>query len=245
MMRAKITLSYDGSVFNGFQIQKDEKKSKRSVVGIITDAFETLNINTKIVGSGRTDTLVHAMHQVIHVDLPRFWKDTQQLQISLNKLVHPHIHIQKIEYAESSFHARFSAKRRLYRYFFYDGTYQPMLANYALHVEPLDIKELNAYARLFVGKHNFEFFKKQDGGNTKNEREIFRAGAYRHQNFIIVYFEGDAFLRSQVRMMCDFLLKMASNKFSVVDLQKQLGREQKISTKVCPACGLYLSRVYY
>jgi len=245
MMRAKITLSYDGSVFNGFQIQKDEKKSKRSVVGIITDAFQTLNIDTKIVGSGRTDTLVHAMHQVIHVDLPNFWKDTQQLQISLNKLIHPHIHIQKIEDTDETFHARFSAKRRLYRYFFYDGAYQPMLANYALHVEPLDVKELNAYAKLFVGKHNFEFFKKQDGGNTKNEREISRAGAYRHQNFIIVYFEGDAFLRSQVRMMCDFLLKMASNKFSLSDLKKQLRGEHKISTKVCPACGLYLSRVYY
>lgn len=245
MMRTKITLSYDGSVFNGFQIQKDEKKSKRSVVGIITDAFETLNIDTKIVGSGRTDTLVHALHQVIHVDLPNFWKDTKQLQISLNKLVHPHIHIQKIECVSQTFHARFSAKRRLYRYFLYDGVYQPMLANYALHVEPIDVRQLNTYAKLFVGKHNFEFFKKQDGGNTQNEREIFRAGAYRHQNFIIVYFEGDAFLRSQVRMMCDFLLKMASHKFSPLDLQKQLRREHKISTKVCPACGLYLSRVYY
>ena len=111
MIRTKILLSYDGSVFNGFQIQKDEKKSKRSVAGIITDAFKTLNIDTKIVGSGRTDTLVHAIHQVIHVDLPRFWKDTKQLQISLNKLVHPHIHIQKIEYAQQTFHARFSAKK--------------------------------------------------------------------------------------------------------------------------------------
>lgn len=244
-MRAKITLSYDGSFFNGFQIQKNEIKNKKSVAGVITQALKKLNIHSKVVGSGRTDACVHATHQVIHFDLPSFWVDPVKLKRALNELLVPHIYIQTVRIVEDTFHARFSAQKRLYRYVLYDGIYQPMLANYALHVKSLEVQHLNQYAKLLIGKHNFEFFKKQGGGTTKDEREIFNAGAYRYKNFIIIYFSGDAFLRSQVRMMCDFLIKIAHKQLTTKDLEKQLCREEKVSTKLCPACGLYLSKVYY
>jgi len=245
-MRVKITLSYDGSVFIGFQIQKDETQTCQSVAGAITRALRHINIDAVVVGSGRTDTGVHATHQVLHVDLPSFWNDLSKLQLHLNGFLAPYIFIQSITPVASSFHARFDAKKRLYRYLLYDGAYQPFLANYALHVNhPLDVKKLNDYAQVFVGFHNFEYFKKLGGGATKDERTLFKAGAYRYKNFIVIYFLGDAFLRSQVRMMCGSLLKACQGVLSYEDLIAQREREMKVSTTLIPACGLYLSRVFY
>lgn len=244
-MRVKITLSYDGSHFNGFQIQKNETKTSQSVAGAITRALRRVNVDSTLVGSGRTDAGVHATHQVLHVDLPSFWSDLSKLQSHLNGFLEPFIYIQSIMPVPSSFHARFDAKKRLYRYVLYDGAYQPFLANYALHVKPLDIMKLNDYAQVFVGLHNFEYFKKLGGGNTKDERTIFKAGAYRHQNLIIIYFLGDAFLRSQVRMMCGSLIKACDGILSYDDLKAQRDRQMKVSTSLIPACGLYLSRVFY
>lgn len=245
-MRVKITLSYDGSAFIGFQIQKDETETGQSVAGAITRALKRVNIDAAVVGSGRTDTGVHATHQVLHVDIPSFWNDLQKLQSHLNAFLAPAIFIQRIVPVDTSFHARFDAKRRLYRYVLYDGVYQPFFAHYALHVNsPLDVKKLNDYAKIFVGFHNFEYFKKVGGGTTKDERTIFKAGAYRYKNFIIIYFLGDAFLRSQVRMMCSGLLKVCRNELSLDDLIAQRERKQKVSTTLIPACGLYLSKVFY
>ena len=244
-MRVKITLSYDGSFFIGFQIQKKETPSAQSVAGALTKALKRVNIETSVVGSGRTDTGVHATHQVLHLDLPPFWSDLTRLRSHLNSFLSPHIFIQSITPVSPSFHARFNAKKRLYRYILYDGAYQPFLANYALHVKPIDVAQLHAYAQVFVGFHNFEYFKKLGGGTTKDERTIFKAGAYRYKHLIVVYFEGDAFLRSQVRMMCGSLLKACEGRLSYDDLIAQRERKMKVSTSLIPACGLYLSRVFY
>ena len=245
MQRIKLTLSYDGSFFNGFQIQKDEHKGCLSVSGQIEKALRALNIHSKITGSGRTDASVHAFAQVVHCDLPSFWKNLDTLKYRLNLLLSPHIFIKKIETVEATFHARFSAKKRLYRYVMYDGTYQPFLANYALHVNALDISVLNHYARYFIGEHSFGFFKKTKGADTKEERTIYKAGAYRYQGFIVLFFEGDAFLRSQVRMMTDMLLKVCEKKLNIEDLIAQRDKIRKSSTTLSPACGLYLSKITY
>jgi len=245
-MRVKITLSYDGSAFYGFQIQQNETITFQSVAGALTRALKHLNIDSTVVGSGRTDTGVHAIHQVLHIDLPSFWYDFSKLQFHLNASLFPHIFIQKIESVEHTFHARFNAKKRLYRYVLYDGTYQPFYSNYALHIkQPIDVMKLNTYAKNFVGFHNFEYFKKLGGGATKDERTVFKAGAYRYNNMIIIYFLGDAFLRSQVRMMCGSLLRVCHNELSVDDLKAQIERRMKVSTSLIPACGLYLSKVFY
>ena len=245
MQRVKITLSYDGGFFNGFQIQKDENKHSISVAGALTHALKTLNIETKIIGSGRTDAGVHALAQVVHCEVPPFWNDLHELKRHLNHILRPHMWIKQIAWVNEDFHARFGAKKRLYRYLLYDGAYQPFLAQYALHVKPLDVTLLNATAQLFSGTHNFGFFKKTKGGTTREERTIFKAGAYRYHGYIVIYFLGDAFLRSQVRMMSDMLLKVCEGKYSVEELIAQRDKIHRISTTLCPACGLYLSRIYY
>ncbi|AFL68429.1 tRNA pseudouridine(38-40) synthase TruA [Sulfurospirillum barnesii] len=245
-MRLKITLSYDGSAFYGFQHQKNENTAFKTVAGSLEQSLKHLNIHTQVVGSGRTDRGVHALAQVIHLDVPPLWQtQLEKLQYLLNRTLLPHIHIKHISPVTQDFHARFSAKKRLYRYVLYDGMCQPFYANYALHVKPLDVQKLHTLAQVFTGFHNFEFFKKQGGGTTKNERTLFRTGAYRYKNFIVLYFFGDAFLRSQIRMMSDFLLKVCYKERRLEDLVAQINREKRISTALLPPQGLYLSRIYY
>lgn len=244
MQRVKAILSYDGSCFEGFQRQEDNKHHK-TVAGTLEEALHKLNIQTTVVGAGRTDTGVHALAQVIHFDIPSFWENVEKLHHYLNLSLHPSIHIHSLVAVDSTFHARFSAKRRLYRYVLYDGSYQPFLAPYALHVKPLDVASLHHFAQCFVGKHQFGYFKKEGGSKTSELRTIYQAGAYRHKGLIVLYFLGDAFLRSQIRMMTDMLLKVTHQTLLPEALFEQRDMRAKYSSTLSPACGLYLSRIYY
>lgn len=243
-MRVKIILSYDGSKFNGFQIQNNKQKVT-TIAGELTKAFRKLNIATNLVGSGRTDTGVHASFQVVHCEIPQFWSDLGKLTKELNKQISPHIYIKKIDMVNEDFHARFSAKKRLYRYALYEGAYQPFLSDYALHVKSIDTKKLNTILKNFIGTHDFSNFKKEGSQTNSNIREIFKAGAYNYNGMTIIYFLGNSFLRSQVRIMSSFTLDIMTDKLTCKQLNEQLKGFKKHSTGVIPSNGLYLSRVYY
>ena len=244
MKKIKIIISYDGSKFNGFQIQNNKQKVK-TVAGTLTNALKNLNILTNIVGSGRTDTGVHAIAQVIHCDIPEFWSDLNRLKEKLNAMIAPSIFIKSITFINEKFHARFNARKRLYRYVIYDGKYQPFLSDYALYVENIDIKKLNSTMKKFIGTHDFKNFKKQGSNTNSDIREIFRAGAYRHNDLTIIYFLGNSFLRSQVRMMSYFAIEIMKEKLSCNQLIEQLNGTNKYSSGVIPSNGLYLSKIYY
>jgi len=243
-MKVKITISYDGSMFNGFQIQNNKQKVI-TVAGVITRELKNLNINTTLVGSGRTDTGVHATSQVIHFEIPEFWSNITKLKDELNRLIKPYIYIKKIETVDKNFHARFSAKKRLYRYALYSGEYQPFLSNYALHVDNIDIKKLDSIVKYFIGIHNFKNFKKQGSQTSSDIREIFKAGVYKYKGITIIYFLGNSFLRSQIRMMCSLALEVMNNKLTSTQLKEQLNEDKKHSTKVMPSNGLYLTKIFY
>jgi len=243
-MHIKITISYDGSKFNGFQIQNNRQKVT-TVAGVITKALKNLNILTTLVGSGRTDTGVHATAQVLHCKIPEFWHDLIRLKDELNRMINPNIYIKTIELVNDEFHARFSAKKRLYRYVLYSGEYQPFLSDYALHVKSIDAKKLDAILQNFIGTHDFKNFKKQGSDTNSNIREIFKAGAYTHNGITIIYFLGNSFLRSQVRMMSNFSLEIMNEKLTSKQLKEQLNTEIKHSTGVIPSSGLYLAKIFY
>lgn len=244
MQRIKLELSYDGNYFNGFQRQKDNNHCK-TVAGSIEESLKRLGIESCIVGAGRTDAGVHAFGQVAHCDIPLFWNDFTKLTSYLNTMLHPHIHIKYITTMKDSFHARFSAKKRLYRYLIYDGTYQPFLSSYALHVKNLEVSVLHHFTQLFTGTHDFGFIKKEGGGATQDVRTLYKAGAYRYNNCYVIYFLGDAFLRSQVRMMVYLILQACEGKLSKEQLLEQRDKKKKHTTHLSPPCGLYLSRIYY
>lgn len=243
MNRVKIAVSYDGSRFYGSQIQKE--KHYRTVNGTLQKALEKLGIHSQIVASGRTDKDVHATHQVIHIDLPPFWNDLKKLKTSLNRLISPDIYIQSIISTDKEFHARFSAKKRLYRYIISTKKFTPFSSKYCLHKENIDVKNLDKIVKKFQGEHNFEYFKKIGSDNKSDIRVIYKSGAYSYKEFIIIYFLGNSFLRSQVRMMVQFSLDVLQEKYTQKELLEQLDKKKKHSTSLVSASGLYLSKIYY
>jgi len=240
-MRIKAVIAYNGSHFQGFQRQRS---TSRTVTGRLEHALRTLGIESEVTGSGRTDAGVHATGQVIHLDIPSYWEDTERLRKHLNEKLEA-IHIKHISPVPESFHARFSAKRRIYRYLF--KTTAPSIFEEDF-VAPLPIEEshlLQEALHSFVGQHDFGYFLKS-GSETKDHiREIYRAfyrpiGAYH-----AIYFEANGFLRAQVRMMIDFAMRVANRELTLQQLREQRDLQKIHNRRLAPPQGLYLARVLY
>lgn len=241
-MRVKITLSYDGSRFDGFQIQPNPSNT---VANTIDKNLKELNIPSKVVASGRTDKGVHAIRQVIHLDIPSYWSDIRKLKNTLNKRLSPHIYIKKIENANDSFHARFDAKKRVYRYIASTKEPNPFESSYATFANKIDQTKIKEAIKLFEGTHDLEYFKKSCGGAKNHVRTIYKTRFYKYKEYYVFYFEANGFLRSQIRMMVGFLLKISSQELTKEDLEAQLSKKKLINTKPAPPNGLYLARVKY
>ncbi len=241
-MRAKVTLSYDGSRFNGFQSQKE---TKNTVQETLQSAFLALNIEEKLTASGRTDKGVHAMGQVLHIDLPSFWTDLNRLKFGLNRIISPYIHIKDIKKVDDNFHARYDAKKRVYRYIISTKRVSVFASSYITFVPIKDPYKIKDAIKLFEGEHNFKNFKKT-GSDTKNDiRTIYKTDFYKFGDYYIFYFEGNGFLRSQVRMMVAFLLAISDGKLSKDELKLQLQNRSVYLKTLAPPNGLYLARVKY
>lgn len=242
-MRVKVTLCYNGSHFQGSQAQT---RTANTVMGAFTRALVRLGINNAPVASGRTDAGVHAFRQVVHLDLPPFWTSLQKLQFMLHKQLPLTIRIRRIEPVSSDFHARFSAKRRVYRYVMSDKAPSPFEADLVTFTStPLDLDLLNRAMRLFEGTHDFEYFMKSGSDVHHCVRTIHKAFAYRHKGYVVLYFEANAYLRSQIRMMAGSVLKVNLGRMSLAQLHEQVMRKARHNTHLAPAAGLYLSKIIY
>ena len=235
----KAIISYDGSKFYGLQIQKD----KKTVIGEIQKAFKKLNINSQILHAGRTDRGVHALNNVISFEIPEFW-DLEKLKITLNKMLLPSIYFKKIEKV-NNFHPRFDAKKRSYRYIL-SPIINPFIANYTTYY-PKKINKtiLNEALNFLKGKHDFEYFAKTGSDVNNYIREIYDAYLLEYKNFTIIKIIGNGFLRGQIRIIVNFLLKINENKLTLNDLKLQLNKEKLINKHLAPPNGLYLERIWY
>ena len=233
-------ISYDGSKFFGMQIQPD----KKTIEGEIQKALNKLNINSQIQHAGRTDTGVHALNQVISFNAPQFW-DLEKLKNSLNKIIHPYIHIKKLTLTSDDFHPRFSAKKRSYRYIL-TPHFSPHTADYTTYY-PKDInKELLKKAlKTLEGRHDFEYFSKTGSEVNNFIREIYETKIYSYKDKTIIKITGNGFLRGQIRIIVDFLLKINENKLSLKDLELQLNKKKLINKHLAAPNGLYLERIWY
>lgn len=242
MNRVKITMSYNGSAFMGSQQQPT---THETVIGTLLIALKRLKIHTSPKGSGRTDRGVHATHQVMHLDLPLYWTDLQRLTEMLNMQLPSSIRIRRIEFVESEFHARYGARKRVYRYIIKEGTVNPFEDNFVSFIPSLDRDIISDAIRLFEGTHNFELFKKSGNDMDHFTRIIYRAYAYSHKGYFILVFEGNGFLRSQIRLMVGFLLRISAGKATKEQLIEQLNCIKRHSTDIAPHNGLYLTRIKY
>lgn len=240
-MRVKATIAYDGSYFKGFQKQKSTNQTITSQIEI---ALRSVAINNSIRGSGRTDAGVHATGQVIDFELPTFWQDLEKLKVVLNRKLN-HIAFKKIVFVDNDFHARFSAKKRLYRYIFKTTTPSVFEQNYISYYPKFNEKRLKEALSSFEGRHDFSNFIKTGTITHTNVREIYKSYYRNYKNYHFIYFEANGFLRSQVRIMVDFSMQVALEKESLKSLKEQLNLTKRHSTKLAPPEGLYLARISY
>ncbi len=242
MNRVKITLSYNGAAFMGSQQQAT---THETVIGTLIVALRRLQIHTLPKGSGRTDRGVHATHQVMHLDLPHFWNDLKRLTEMLNLHLPPSMRIGRIEFVGSDFHARYSARKRVYRYILKEGRSNPFEDDFVTFVPRLDRAAIAEAIRMFEGTHNFELFKKSGTDMEHFVRIIYRAYAYSHKGYFVLVFEGNGFLRSQIRLMVGFLLRISAGKATKEQLSEQLSCIRRHSTDLAPHNGLYLTHIHY
>jgi len=240
-MRVKAVISYDGSMFYGFQRQKS---TPHTVVGTIEKALRSFQIVTEVVGSGRTDRGVHATGQVIHFDLPDFWQDLSKLTLLLNRRLSG-VAFRSIVPVSSTFHARFSARRRRYRYLFKSSPLSVFEEKYLAFYPNFDPLLLQKALSRFIGEHDFCYFYKTGSPIHTTCRTLYESRYYTYGKFHIVTFEANGFLRSQVRMMMACAMRYAAGKLSDDALIKQIEGEARSITELAPAAGLYLARIYY
>ena len=240
-MRVKAVISYDGSQYQGFQKQRS---TKMTISTAIEEALASLQIDSAIVGSGRTDAGVHATGQVIHFDLPGFWDDLEKLKLNLNRKL-TDISFKHISPATNDFHARFGAKKRLYRYVFKTQKPSVFEQKYISYYQEFDPDLLIKALKTFEGKHDFNFFHKTGTVTHTTIREIYRTDYVKRNGYHFIYFQANGFLRSQVRMMVDAAMLYAKNEMTITQLQEQLICQKKHTTKLAPPEGLYLAKIIY
>lgn len=236
-MRCALTLAYNGTNFLGSQTQTE---SKNTILGNLQHVLSALSINAKVIASGRTDKGVHATGQVCHVDLPFFWSDLTKLQRVLNQMLPHAIKVQSIKAVSDDFHARYGAKRRVYRYIIKASESNPFENDFVTFAQHVDFEGIEKNIKLFVGEHNFKFFMKTGSDVKTTTRIIYKAFAYKHKGYIILNFEANGFLRSQIRLMVGAILKSTCQ-----EIKEQLACVKHHKVKPAPSNGLYLARIKY
>jgi len=240
-MKIKFTVSYDGSLYYGSQRQPNHI----TIQSKIEEVFKLLNIDTSLEFSGRTDRGVHAFKQVISCVLPDFWSDLVKFKMALNKMLPNSIYVRNVSYVSDDFHARFSAKKREYRYIVTTKELTPFNQNYVEYYESINVEKIRDALKVLKGVHDFEYFSKTGSEPASTVREIYDIKFYKHKELYIFRFKANSYLRSQIRMMVDFIMKISSGKLTIEDLKKQLNKEKLISWTLASPNGLYLSKISY
>jgi tRNA pseudouridine38-40 synthase len=245
MPRYRLDLEYDGGPYKGFQAQG----ALPTVQGSIERAVKAFSGETlRLQAAGRTDTGVHALHQVVHIDLAREWRP-EVVRDALNAhLVPEPIAVTAASLAPEGFHARFSAKGRRYLYRIVNRMAPPSLDKGRVwHVKkPLDEAAMGAAARALIGHHDFTTFRDVDCQAKTPMKTLDVAQVWREGEEVRVAFAARSFLHRQVRSMTGSLAEVGAGRWTAGDLAAALeAKDRKACGPVAPADGLYLTGVEY
>ena len=245
--RYKLLLSYDGAGYHGWQ--KQPGKAGATVQGTLEAAVSRLfGADVTVTGSGRTDTGVHALGQVAHVDLG-VPITPSELHAALNSQLPPDIRVRHVARVSNDFHARYSATRRTYAYLVHRTRLpSPFLARYALAYSfPLDVDAMADAAARLAGTHDFSAFRATGGGRTLPTRTVFRSETLElSEDFLCYLVVADAFLRKMVRGIVGTLLEIGRGKIPPGRMTQLLDTgDRSLLSPLAPPQGLYLVAVAY
>lgn len=240
-MNVKFKISYDGSCYQGSQRQPNGLTVEDNLLKV----FKRVNIDTKIVLSGRTDKEVHATGQIFNCILPSYWTNFEKLKDVMNQHLPSSIKINHISLVNDDFHSRFHAKKRVYRYVITTKATTPFNDKYITHVPSINEELMKEAIKEYIGEFDFEYFHKLGSDKENTVREIFDTCFYKHKDVYVFKFVANSYLRSQIRLMVGFLLKINSGKLNIEDLRAQLRMEKRVFKLPALANGLYLAKVTY
>jgi tRNA pseudouridine38-40 synthase len=246
----KLTLSYDGSDFSGWQIQPDAS----TIQGALASAIgRVTGENVLPQGSGRTDAGVHALAQVATfstsspIPVENFVK-------ALNDVLPPSIRILDVSDVAADFHARRSARAKTYRYRIYRGPIcSPFLARYVWHFPyPLDENAMAEAAPAITGEHDFTSFaavdpeRGQENAGASNRRTISASSFDRQGEELTYTVRGSGFLHHMVRNLVGTFILVGKGTLQPRDIERILdAHDRSEAGATAPACGLFLVDVEY
>ena len=245
MAKFKLIIEYEGTNFIGWQRQNNGPSIQQS----LEKAIQSLsNEKVTVFGAGRTDSGVHAKGQVAHFEI---LKDMtlDNIRDGINKYLRPlPIVILNAEKVKNDFHARFSAKQRIYQYLIINRrsplTFQRQLS--WIVYKKLDIKKIIEAAKFFEGKHDFNAFRSIDCQSSSSIKTIDYCSVTKNQESVTIEIAAKSFLHSQVRIITGTLVNAGERKIEPIDIKKIIEMKDRDKAGVtAPAHGLYLKEVIY
>ena len=244
MRNFKVVVSYNGVNFNGYQKQSN----LRSVQGEIEKVLSKVHhYDVKSFGAGRTDKGVHALGQVFNFE-SELNMGAKEYEKAFNSLLPSDIFVKSVEEVDLSFHSRYSARSKEYRYILSEGEYNVLEKDYVLQFnKKLDLEKMKEASKLFLGEHDFKNFCASEEEKVKDYiRVIDSIDIERVNNKITFVFKGNGFLRYMVRMIVAILIEIGKGRKDYSFIKERLDvKDLKRSNYKVDACGLYLVKVNY
>ncbi len=247
-LKFKLTIAYDGTHYEGWQVQKTGTGVQQKVEEALAKLFPSA---PGLHSSSRTDTGVHALGMVAHVEIPRaeFKMPARKLVLAVNAWLPEDVRVMTATRCRADFHARYDATGKQYRYLVWNqASMNPLLRHQAWHVPlALHLPPMRAAARLFPGKHDFKSFAgTRDYEVESTVRTLTRCDIRRNGALLTFIIEGDGFLYKMCRGIVGTLVQVGQGKFRAEDIRGMLARkDRRVAGMTAPAHGLVLWKVRY
>ncbi|MCL5045925.1 MAG: tRNA pseudouridine(38-40) synthase TruA [Actinobacteria bacterium] len=244
MRNIRLLVQYDGTNYHGFQVQLGHQ----TIQSKLEEALETVTgARPRVTGSGRTDAGVHALGQVVNFrtegTIP-----TDRIPFALNAVLPPDIIVKEAAEVPPDFHARFSARSKVYRYTIYNDVFPtPFWRLYSYHWrEPVNVAAMRQAAAHLIGRHDFAAFKATGSSAKTTVRTVLSFEITVDGPLIHLTVEADGFLYNMVRIMAGTLLDVGVGKIRPSNLPHVIeSRNRDAAGRTLPPHGLCLMRVNY
>lgn len=247
-LKFKLTIAYDGTAYQGWQWQKTGTGVQELIEASLAKLFPS---KPRLTSSSRTDTGVHALGMVVHLEVLRteFKMPERQLALAINSGLPGDIRVLKAVRVPQKFHARFDASGKQYRYYVWSHpAMNPLLRTQAWHVpRPLDLKVIRTAAKLFVGRHDFRSFTANRGDELEDAvRTLTRCDIKRSGALLTFIIEGEGFLYKMCRGIVGTLVQIGYGRFPATEVKTMLAHKNRcVAGMNAPAHGLVLWKVFY
>jgi len=241
-MKYLVTISYDGSKFNGLQKLKNEKTVQGELERVLSKVDEEF---VSVKAAGRTDKGVHALEQICHFELKKELTPFR-LRYYINRSTSPYIYVKDCTIIEDkNFHARFSVKSKTYLYKINVGEYDSINADYVYNYNrKLDIDRMKDASKLLLGSNNYKAFVTEV--HKTYDSVIDYIDVKKNSDLIEIEVKGKAFYTHMLRNIVGVLILVGANKIAINDVQRMLDEQKRIvEYATAPACGLYLKKIDY